>query len=676
MRFLENKGFNRIFIVYIVFIILLIPFLIDTAYSQWWNTSFDYRKDINVTNLVSENLTNYPLLINISYDSLMLSNFSDMRFTNGTCDSNNQTLMPYEFINVTSTYATLWINIPDYRSGNNNICMYYNNNTVVGSGENASYVWRDFSFAVHMDDAPTGLADDVLDSSPNSNHFTSTGTMNSADSVKGIVGNAIDFDGGDDLLEDLDGETYINGLDAVTVMVWIQADAISSDKPFFDTDVPDNSDDYLGMRYDISGVNSNCTNCVKSGISTTNEGSNNVQTESSSNTQTTDWSFVTLRWHNGSWMDFFFDGVRDTGADYEFGNGTGTIDGSNRVIIGSGAKGTGNNGWDGLIDEFRLTNRSLSNQWINMSYLMIVNNSEIISEGRNYTRLTNLNIWDESEKDGSPYSNEDIEPGEYMFFFANYTNRDFNLTTANCSINFSDGQTGTMSYNSTMGFYTYETNFSTDGLYNYSIVCNQDWYVEQNASGNMTIIDVIAPVVNIHSPINNTKNFNEVLLNFSMTDSNPDSIWYFNGTDNVSYSSSTYINLSPGRYNWRVYANDTYGNMNFTNLNFTVIDSSDFTVNKLIESINTNQHIIKLDIRNNLNQYKEGVLYDFLPIDYISGSFNQAYDDNYTTSGVFNGEVYLWNLSFNPFETIQINYSITHNLNSTKLIDLHIFGFS
>ena len=49
--------------------------------SFWWNASWHYRKPINITEQSGNNLTNYQVAINISYDSDMQPDFSDLRFT-------------------------------------------------------------------------------------------------------------------------------------------------------------------------------------------------------------------------------------------------------------------------------------------------------------------------------------------------------------------------------------------------------------------------------------------------------------------------------------------------------------------------------------------------------------------------------------------------------------------
>ena len=162
---------------------------------NWWNNSWYARKTINITSVGA--LTNFPAYLNVSKESEMQSDYDDLRFFNGSCTSGNTLALDYEIENYTSTNAHLWIKIPSLVSGVNQICMYYSNDDA-SSGENATGVWDVNYIAVyHMSENPTGT---VFDSTSNRYHLTSGGTMASDDLIAGPIGNAIDFDGINDVL--------------------------------------------------------------------------------------------------------------------------------------------------------------------------------------------------------------------------------------------------------------------------------------------------------------------------------------------------------------------------------------------------------------------------------------------------------------------------------------------
>ena len=65
-------------------------------------------------------------------------------------------------------------------------------------------------------------------------------------------------------------------------------------------------------------------------------------------------------------MRIFLDGVEDTFAGGITGSNTGTITGCTTLMLGKGAKAGG--GWDGLLDDFRVYNRALSDAEIQTLY--------------------------------------------------------------------------------------------------------------------------------------------------------------------------------------------------------------------------------------------------------------------------------------------------------------------
>ncbi|MFW5704985.1 MAG: LamG-like jellyroll fold domain-containing protein, partial [Nanoarchaeota archaeon] len=180
---------------------------------------------------------------------------------------------------------------------------------------------------------------------------------------------AFEFDGNGEYYEVPDGENYINGLSEFTVSVWIKADQIGTDRPIFDSEMPDEQDDVFGLRYDVSGFAGGCVDCFKAAIATSDQGANVVQIESSSDLQKTTWQHVAFRWKSGQQLELFIDGLHDLGS-YASGIGTGTLIGSDRLMIGNGAKGSlSGNSWDGMIDEFRFFPSYLSDDQVYNLYL-------------------------------------------------------------------------------------------------------------------------------------------------------------------------------------------------------------------------------------------------------------------------------------------------------------------
>jgi len=109
------------------------------ASAGWWNTSWLKRKEIDITNVGTTLLTDFPAYINVSKETGMQADFDDLRFINGSCDSTSDLELNYEIENYTANNAHVWLRIPSLATGINSICMYYNN-SVASSGENMTGV--------------------------------------------------------------------------------------------------------------------------------------------------------------------------------------------------------------------------------------------------------------------------------------------------------------------------------------------------------------------------------------------------------------------------------------------------------------------------------------------------------------------------------------------------------
>jgi len=184
------------------------------------------------------------------------------------------------------------------------------------------------------------------------------GIVNGATWVaNGRVGGALDFGGDGDHMIDEDAENYLNGLDALTVCMWIKSDLTNTDKGFIVCEEPDASDHIITMRYDASGVIGGGTNLLKMAVVAPN---NEQQLESSSNLQTTEWQHVCMTWSTGQQLKFYVNGVEDT-PQANRGPRYVTTSGVTTLIIGKGGKDEGPSaGWDGMIDDVRIYNIALS----------------------------------------------------------------------------------------------------------------------------------------------------------------------------------------------------------------------------------------------------------------------------------------------------------------------------
>ena len=101
------------------------------------------RKSLTISNNSGEVLTDYQIMIDLTYDSDMQSDFDDIKFTN----SSGIILSYYLESKIDSTSAQFWIKIPEIPINDSIIYIYYGNETASSdsNGENTFLLYEDFS---------------------------------------------------------------------------------------------------------------------------------------------------------------------------------------------------------------------------------------------------------------------------------------------------------------------------------------------------------------------------------------------------------------------------------------------------------------------------------------------------------------------------------------------------
>jgi hypothetical protein len=155
---------------------------------------------------------------------------------------------------------------------------------------------------------------------------------------------------------------YINGYTAFTFSVWIKSNVTNTDKGFNIGGNPNGSDRWLSFRYDASGASGGGTNLIKFGIEIS--GIEDVY-ETTNNVQTTNLQHLVCTWISGDPLEVWINGQKDTPTFISPAR-SGSITGMTTLNIGRGAKfndGSGG-GWNGVIDDYRIYNRKLSDNEI------------------------------------------------------------------------------------------------------------------------------------------------------------------------------------------------------------------------------------------------------------------------------------------------------------------------
>jgi len=98
----------------------------------WWNSTWTYRREINITELSGNTLTDFQVLINVTYDSNMQPDFDDIRFTYYNSTDDTETEIPYwRYKYEDGGYAEFYVKVPYIpANGVATLYMYYGNSEV------------------------------------------------------------------------------------------------------------------------------------------------------------------------------------------------------------------------------------------------------------------------------------------------------------------------------------------------------------------------------------------------------------------------------------------------------------------------------------------------------------------------------------------------------------------
>ena len=190
------------------------------------------------------------------------------------------------------------------------------------------------------------------------------------------------------------------------------------------------------------------------------------------------------------------------------------------------------------------------------------------------TFTTKLKIWDNNDSEGG---SETIYQNRQAKFFANYSVNETGEPITGAVCNFTENSSGiwsypiSINYNSTSLLYEYSKSFSHAGIFSWDVTCyGNSSYEELDVFDNILIEqDITPPNLTIISPENKTYNISNILVN--ITNSNDaQSVWWYNGSDNLTYAEEIYYNFSEGSNTITVYANDSANNVNEKSVTFFV----------------------------------------------------------------------------------------------------------
>ena len=337
---------NKNIILILVVVLLGSLFLAPTVSVAWWDTDYDYRKQVSVShvNVSGSSLINCTHFINVSKELGMQADFDDLRFVD---TSGN--LMSFEMENYTSDWAFFWVRVPSLSPSGESFEMYYGNNSV-SSEEDMTNTWDPSAKFVHHFQ---NLTDSTI--------YGNDGVSNLASySSLGYIDGAWDFSGAFTSHVNCSNDASMRRPANFTFECWYDPDSYSAHTSALVSRVP--SSYFLWMKKTTGEI------AWAWGTGSSHYfGAGSAGAIGAFNYGVMTYDGVDLRWYkNGSLITTINDPGKGVTTDNCY------------TYIGGDAY-FNEFGFNGTIDESRMWNRTLSADEINQSYQLATNQSSFVT---------------------------------------------------------------------------------------------------------------------------------------------------------------------------------------------------------------------------------------------------------------------------------------------------------
>jgi hypothetical protein len=421
----------------------------DVARSgEWIITEFNNQE--NPTDFISVGaeetilLNDFPVLMDITDSDLKSGNIqpdaADLLFV----DANGIKLShEIEEFSQTSSQGHLiaWVKAPAlFKTKDTILTMYYGNNEL-DSQENPEGVWSNNYIGVwHLSEDPSSAAPQMKDTTSNTNHGTSQGSMTNGDQVDSQIDGGLDFDGSDDNIgtEETD---IMAGLSSFTMSAWIKPRGSQTD--FCGIVMYDNTTD--GSAFDAC-MSLRTTGVPRATVWTTDGWKSH---DSSTVLPTTKFTYFVFTYDGN--LNIYLDGSFDDSAAW-----SGDIR-NNIRRINIGRNTHDGRSFNGLIDEVRIANTPHSADWIAAEYANQYSPSTFYSVGA-------TEVFDESPPVINDFKVDDLGTGIGKFW-AEISDAVSGVQSAKITIN---GSEYDMSQNAS-GYWIYQHSADWQGYYEYKI---------------------------------------------------------------------------------------------------------------------------------------------------------------------------------------------------------------
>lgn len=195
------KQLLRIFrIIKLGIILIIIKMILGREPSNdWWSSDWLFRRQITIDHTkVAGDLANFPVLV--SYASSVFSNHAqpdgdDFVFVYSNGDEHMQLCHEIEYYDNITGELIAWVNVT-YLSADEDTTLYlYYGNPSCTSQQFPEGVWdSNYVMVQHMDIQGSTIIDSTLNNNDGS-------LVSNPKNIKGVIGNAVQFDGVDDVIE-------------------------------------------------------------------------------------------------------------------------------------------------------------------------------------------------------------------------------------------------------------------------------------------------------------------------------------------------------------------------------------------------------------------------------------------------------------------------------------------
>jgi len=509
-----------------------IPIKSEKEFSEWawWNSSWSYKKQINITGGEST-LYNFTVWVPVTYNSNMNEDYGDIRFV----DSTETTEYSYERDYYNSTDAGFWILFPTLTTGNNPIYMYYNNSESTTTSNGAT-TWANYELVYHFSEGTGTATSDSLGAN--------NGVLSSTAWINTTFGGGVYTNGGTTGYIESTATLPIGG-NNISSVSWITSNNDSA-SPTFLTWGPDASGKRQFFYCDSTYKNSGYSNDWNTGVacSTTND----------------------LKYHtivkNATGIAWYINGVKiAVNGAYTSNN----VPASKLYITNSAGRNAERP--TGITDEIRVYLGQLTDNYIARDYQN--SNSSYVTFGE--------------EELISGISISLISPENNLL--TNSQTIDFNATITPTTVSITNvtfyvgDEVDFQSYNTDEELNLSWTKTLDDGSYSWNVTacgsndkCSDSITRSFEIDSTLPNVEIInaTDLLTLSLPINSS-------INISATDLNLDSCWYYtsDNSTNTTATCNDYFNLewtTGGTKTIYAFANDSAGNENSTTDSLNVYD--------------------------------------------------------------------------------------------------------